>query len=65
MLLDDIEVITVWVKGRDLHLSPLLAVISMIVIGTDYSDVVFPKNLRNSACEGCFSGGTIPRQCPE
>ena len=59
MLLNDIQVVAVGMEGCNPQFSALLAVVAVVVVGADDSDVFFPQDLGNATGEGGFSSSTI------
>jgi hypothetical protein len=59
VLLHDIQVVTIGMKGGDPQFSPLFAVVAMVVIGADDRDIFFAQYLSYAASECGLACGTI------
>jgi hypothetical protein len=59
MLLHDIEVIAVGVQCSNPNFSTLGAIVAMIIISTDDSNILFTQNLGDPTSQSCFTRAAI------
>ena len=59
MLSENVEVVAVRVKRRDAELGPPLAVVGVVVVGTDVRDVILAQSPDQAARDRRLAGGRI------